>query len=379
MIGSATSMTVMSLGGAPPTRPPILSRTRRAPEVHCTRLCRRVSIPFASVIAVLVMLIGAPAAAQDMEPKAYSASPVGATFLVASGTRSTGSVVTDPTLPVKDIEAGINGLVLGVGTTFGLFGKLALVSAVVPYAWGEVSGMVFEEAQTVTRSGLADTRVKLSVNLAGNPAMRAREFAKAPRRTIVGASATVTAPSGDYDGTKLINLGTNRWSFKPEVGVSVPLGRWDLDAYLGTWLFTQNPDFYPGGLRRSQDPVVSFQAHVSYTFKPRLWLAVDSTWYSGGDAQVEDAPPSGAVNNSRLGATLSLPVGQRQSFKVCTAPGSPCARGRTSGRWASRGNGSSCGRDTLPAPGLMRRALHGGLDGGPAAGVNRQIGTVIPI
>jgi hypothetical protein len=273
------------------------------------------------VIAVLVILIGAPAAAQDMEPKAYSASPVGATFLVAGGTRSTGSVVTDPTLPVKDVEAGINGLVLGVGTTFGLFGKLALVSAVVPYAWGEVSGRVFEETQTATRSGLADTRVKLSVNLAGNPAMRAREFAKAPRRTIVGASVTVTAPSGEYDGTKLINLGTNRWSFKPEGGVSVPLGRWDLDAYLGTWLFTQNPDFYPGGLRRSQDPVVAFQAHVSYTFKPRFWLAVDSTWYSGGDAQVEDSPPSGAFNNSRLGATLSLPVGQRQSFKVSYSSG----------------------------------------------------------
>jgi hypothetical protein len=248
-----------------------------------------------------------------MEPKAYSASPWARrsrrrrhTVHGVRGHRSD--------TPVKDVEAGINGLVLGVGTTFGLFGKLALVSAVVPYAWGEVSGMVFEEAQTATRSGLADTRVKLSVNLAGNPAMRAREFAKAPRRTIVGASVTVTAPSGEYDGAKLINLGTNRWAFKPEVGVSVPRGRWDFDAYLGTWLFTRNADYFPGGLRRSQDPVVAFQAHVSYTFKPRFWLAMDSTWYSGGDAQVEDSPPSGAFNNSRLGATLSLPVGQRQSF-----------------------------------------------------------------
>jgi len=278
---------------------------------------------FAFELAVLVLVLawGTPASAQDMEPKAYSASPVGATFLVASGTRSTGAVVTDPTLPVQDVEAGINGLVLGAGTTFGLFGKLALVSAALPYAWGEVSGLVSEDARTITRSGLADARVKLSVNLVGNPAMRAREFAKAPRRTIVGASVTVTAPSGQYDQTKLINLGTNRWAFKPEAGVSVPLGRWDLDAYVGAWLFTRNPDFYPGGLTRSQDPVVAFQAHVSYTFKPRLWLAVDSTWYSGGDAQVEDGPPSGAFNNSRLGATLSLPVGQRHSFKASYSSG----------------------------------------------------------
>ena len=280
-----------------------------------------VSMKVTFVIAVLAFVTGAPAWAQDMEPKAYSASPVGVTFLVAGGTRSTGSVVFDPTVPIKDVEAGINGVFLGVGTTFGLFGKLVLVSAALPYAWGEISGLVYEEAHTVTRSGLADTRVKLSVNLVGNPAMRAREFAKAPRRTIVGASLMVTAPAGEYDQTKLINLGTNRWAFKPEVGVAVPLGRWDLDAYLGAWLFTQNADYFPGGLTRSQDPVVALQAHVSYTFKPRLWLAVDSTWYTGGDAQVEDNPPTGAVNNSRLGATLSLPVGQRQSFKVAYSSG----------------------------------------------------------
>ena len=267
------------------------------------------------------ILAAAPAAAQDMEPKAYSASPVGVTFLVASASRSTGSVVFDPTLPLRDVDAGINGLVLGVGATFGLFGKLALVSGALPYAWGEISGQVFEDARSITRAGLADTRFKLSVNLIGNDAMRLREYVKAPRRTIVGASLAVAAPSGEYDPTKLINLGNHRWAFKPEVGVAVPLGRWDIDAYLGTWLFTSNDDFFPGGLTRTQDPVVAFQGHVSYTFKPRLWLAVDSTWYSGGSARVEGGDPVGAVSNSRLGATLSLPAGRQQSFKVSYGAG----------------------------------------------------------
>jgi hypothetical protein len=278
-------------------------------------------MPSRSLIACIVLLAAAPAAAQDLEPKAYSASPVGTTFLVAGAARSTGSVVFDPTLPFKDVEAGINGLVVGAGTTFALFGKLALVSGTFPYAWGDISGLVGEEAREVTRAGLADTRVRLSINLLGNPAMRVRDFVKAPRRTIVGASVAVSAPSGQYDSTKLINLGTNRWAFRPEVGVSVPLGRWDLDAYLGAWLFSTNPDFYPGGLTRTQDPVVALQAHVSYTFKPRLWLAVNSTWYAGGDAQVDDGPPSGAVNNSRLGATLSVPTGRQQSFKVSYSSG----------------------------------------------------------
>jgi hypothetical protein len=272
-------------------------------------------------LAGCLLVAASQASAQEMEPKAYSASPVGATFLVGGLARSTGSVVFDPTLPITDVDAAINGAVVGLGTTFGLFGKLALVSGAFPYAWGEVSGQVFEEARRVTRAGLADTRVRLSINLRGNDAMRVREFVKAPRRTIVGTSITILAPTGEYDRTKLINLGNNRWAFKPEVGIAVPKGRWDVDAYAGVWLFTANDDFFPGGLERTQDPVLALQGHVSYTFKPRLWLAVDGTYYSGGAAQVAGGEPTGSVSNSRLGATLSLPAGRQQSFKISYSSG----------------------------------------------------------
>jgi hypothetical protein len=274
------------------------------------------------VIVALIGLFGlGSASAQDLEPKAYSASPIGAAFVVVGLSRSTGGVVFDPSLPFSDVEAKVNGSLLAVGYTFDLFDKLALVTAAVPYAWGDISGKVSEEAREITRSGLADSRVKLSINLAGNPALRTREFVRAPRRTVVGTSLTVTVPSGQYDGAKLINLGTNRWAFKPEAGVAVPLGRWDVDAYAGVWLFTGNDNFYPGGLSRSQDPVVALQGHVSYTFRPRLWVAFDATWYEGGDARVEGGEPGGGMNNSRLGATMSLPLGRSQSFKIAYSSG----------------------------------------------------------
>jgi hypothetical protein len=265
--------------------------------------------------------LAATSAAQDLEPKAYSASPIGAAFLVAGYSRSTGSVVFDPSLPVTDVEAKVNGAMLAAGYTFGLAGRLGLVTVAVPYAWGDISGKVYEEAATVTRSGLTDTRIKLSVNLVGNPAMRLREYVKAPRKTIVGTSVTVVVPDGQYYPDKLINLGTNRWAFKPEVGVAVPKGRWVIDAYLGAWLFTDNADFYPGGKQRSQDPVVSLQGHVSYTFKPRLWAAFDATWYWGGAAEVEGGTPGPAMNNSRLGATVSVPTGKTQSLKFAVSRG----------------------------------------------------------
>jgi hypothetical protein len=274
------------------------------------------------VLALAGVLAGTGAArAQDLEPKAYSATPVGASFLVLGVSRSSGSVLTDPTLPLEDVDARINGVPAAAGYTFGLFGKLALVTVAVPYAWGEVTGLVFEEARSITRSGLTDARAKISINLRGNPAMGLREFVKAPRKTVVGTSLTVTTPTGQYDGAKLINLGTNRWAVKPEIGIAAPKGRWDFDAYFGVWFFADNDDFYPGARTRSQDPVVALQGHASYTFKPRLWAAIDATWYQGGDARVDDGEPSGAMNNSRIGATVSFPMGRHQSLKVAYSSG----------------------------------------------------------
>ena len=113
-------------------------------------------------------------------------------------------------------------------------------------------------------------RLRLSVLLRGAPASTPAEIAKAPRRTILGASLTVSAPTGQFFPDKLINLGANRWAFKPEFAVSHPIGeKWLLDAYAGIWLFTANDSFYPGTALRTQEPMGTFQAHISYNFRAR--------------------------------------------------------------------------------------------------------------
>jgi hypothetical protein len=258
----------------------------------------------ALLAAACLACAAGPVYGQDMEPRAYSASPVGANFLVVAASRSSGSVVFDPALPITDVHADVNGFVLGLGHTFNLFGKLGLASAAVPYVLAHATGKVSENEAEIHRSGLADSRFKLSVNLRGND-----------------ASVVVTAPASQYSSAKLVNLGTNRWSVKPEVGVAVPKGHWDLDAYAGVWIYTENRDFYPGGQRRSQDPVFTLQGHASYTIRPRLWVAGDWTWYRGGSSRVEDGTPSSTLNNSRGGVTLSLPLRARQSLKVAYGSG----------------------------------------------------------
>jgi hypothetical protein len=273
--------------------------------------------------AALLVLVAAAraAAAQELEPRAYSASPVGATFLIGSYTRSTGSILFDPTLPITDVRATVEGAVLGAGRSFGLFGKTTSVAVAIPYAWADLTGRVGGNAASASRVGPADIRIRLAANLLGNPAMTTREFARARRKTILGTSVVVQLPSGRYTNTQLINIGNNRWGFKPEVGVSVPIRRVDADAYVGAWFFTSNDRFYPGDQVRTQDPVLAVQGHVSYTIRPRLWVAADATWYRGGASRVGDGPPSVALENSRAGVTMSVPIGGRYSLKAAYTSG----------------------------------------------------------
>ena len=259
--------------------------------------------------AITALLLTGPAGAQDMEPKAYSASPIDLNYIVASATWSSGSVVFDPTLPISDVQADVDGMVLAIGHSFDLFGDLAMVTAALPYVRADVSGRVQEQAAATSRSGLGDARLRLSVNLRGNPAMTAREFAAAPRRTIVGVSLTVGAPAGQYYPGKVdqcrqqpVGVQTRSWRVDP---VS-PARRRRLPRRVAVHAEQR---LLSGRRRSHQEPVVALQLHVSYTLRPRLWVAGDSTWYSGGRTRVGDGELSTSVNNARAGVTLSVPVG----------------------------------------------------------------------
>jgi hypothetical protein len=180
---------------------------------------------------------------------------------------------------------------------------------------------VGETLGSVDRTGLGDARAKLSVNLLGGRAVGLKEFARVERPTIVGLSLSIAAPTGQYDATKLINLGAHRWAFKPEAGISHRVSSWTIEGYAGVWLFTDNDAFYTGSSIRSQERILTFQSHVSYTFKPRLWVAADGTWYSGGTTTVNGVRKADLQRNSRVGATMSLPIGRWHSLKFSGSTG----------------------------------------------------------
>src|SRR6201987_3930372 len=188
--------------------------------------------------------------------------------------------------------------------------------------------MLEDNERKVYRSGLLDSSFRFSVNLKGGPAMSIKDYLASKQKTILGESLRVVAPTGQYDGTKLVNNGSNRWGFKPEFGYSQRWGHWVLDGYAGIWFFTTNQEFFsrniyfPSIQKQTQQPIGTFEGHLSYDFKPRLWIFLDANFWFGGKTSLNGVQnPATLQRSSRIGATGSVPLTKHQSIKISYSNG----------------------------------------------------------
>jgi hypothetical protein len=256
-----------------------------------------------------------PANAQDLEPRAFSPAPVGLNFAALGYAFSFGNVVLDPALPITDGEADVHSILAGYVRTIDFFGMSGKIDAGVPYvAHGKWKGLVEGVPDSTTRSGFGDPAVRLSVNFIGSPALKLPEFAKRKHGTIVGASFQVRMPLGQYGPTKLINLGTNRWTFKPRIGVSQPIGPWIVEGHGTAWFFTDNPDNF--GNRISQDPLWALDAHFARLFGKGIWASLDFGYIIGGRTSNNGIESISRQESLRGGLTLAVPLARRHSIKL---------------------------------------------------------------
>ena len=250
-----------------------------------------------------------------MDPRSYANVPVGLNFLLAGYGYSWGDVVLDPSVPITNASAKVNTGILGYIRSLDFWGESGTLALVLPYASVSARGDVEGQAASIVRSGYGDLALRMSVNLVGAPALSLPAYRDYRQDVIVGASLLVTAPTGHYYADKLVNIGTNRWSYKPEVGVSKALGSWTLEGALGVTLFTDNDQFFAGSNVRQQDPLYAAQAHLIYNFNPALWAALDMTYYTGGSTSINGVPKADRQQNGRLGATASQALDRYNSLK----------------------------------------------------------------
>ena len=140
-----------------------------------------------------------------------------------------------------------------------------------------------------------------------------KDFAKYQQDTIVGVSLAVTAPGGQYDPSKLVNVGTNRWSIKPEIGISKAWGSLTTEVAAGVFFFTDNNQPFEGNTLK-QDPIYDLQGHLIYSFGSGIWGALDTNYYIGGSTTKDHNMANNLSRIGVLGLRLRFPsVGRTPS------------------------------------------------------------------
>jgi hypothetical protein len=280
------------------------------------------------VVAAAVLLMARLAGAQELNPRAYLITPVGTNVVNLGYSHLAGALDLSGAAPITDAKASADLAALGLYHSLDFFGRSANVAVAIPYAVADFTGTVAEAPEHVQRTGFLDSSLRFSVNLLGGPAMEPKEFLKWRQHVLLGVSLKVVAPTGQYDPTALINLGNNRWAFRPEIGYSQRWDHWVLDGYAAVWFFTENPEFfshnqyYAGARSRTQRPVTAFETHLSYDVRPRLWISLDANFWSGGESSVNGVPDLATYQrSSRIGVTASIPISTRNSIKLSYSDG----------------------------------------------------------
>jgi len=286
------------------------------------RFCKRFALNWSSLWVMIgaVVFVSENVKAQEAEPRAFSNTPIGLNFLIGGYLYAEGKMAFNPDLAIADANFNSNTALLAYVRSFELGGQSAKFDVIVPTSSFSAQGIVNGQPAERQMSGFGDPRFRVSVNLFGAPALSAKDFVSYQQDLIVGVSMQVSAPLGQYDDSKLLNLGFNRWSFKPELGISKAWGPWTFELTPSVLIFSDNKDFF-GGNTFSQAPIYTVQGHILYTFKSGIWMALDALYFAGGHTALNGVRSDNEQINTRVGFTLALPVDRNNSLKLSASTG----------------------------------------------------------
>jgi hypothetical protein len=223
---------------------------------------------------------------------------------------------TNPFDPAHTISPGASldatlGIV-GYARTFSLFDRAAMAALLFPM--GHISGEVTVAGRTFNQSanGFGDPMIEFNLNVIGPPAQK---DIPAVMRYEPGFSvdllADLAVPIGEYDSTRPLNIGQNRWYGRfgmptiLQIGPWVPGERTTLEFLPAVWLFGNNDDYV--GQTMETDPLFQLDAHLTRDITEKLWASLDAAWYYGGKATINDVPGE-KLNNIGVGITLGYQI-----------------------------------------------------------------------
>ena len=276
-------------------------------------------LPLAILTAALLLLprLGH---SQELEPRRWNHIPTGGNFGGLVYAYTFGDIYLIPALKIENATFDLQTIGAKYIRSFELLGKSARIELIQPYQIGHYKGLLNGAPATVDRSGLSDTSVRFAVNLLGAPPLAGKEFAayraSLDSETIVGLGFVLQAPTGQYYEDKLINLGNNRFAFRPQLGVVHNFSsKWGVELTAQSWIFTENDRFYRG-TRLQQAPLIAADASTTYTFRPGLWLAGSVGYAGGGITTVNGRSNHDSQENIGWALNLGIPISRQVAIKL---------------------------------------------------------------
>jgi hypothetical protein len=269
-------------------------------------------------IAAALTAVAAPALAVDDGPRAYFPVPVGTNNLNLLGIFQNSNSSLDPSTAVKGADVNIDVGVLQYTRAFSLGGNASALAVLVPF--GEVRGQAVLSGplgnntlvRNTTSSGLGDISLLGVFGIIGSPAMTRTEYAQFKPGFSLGALAMITAPTGAYDGSKLINLGTNRWAFRFGAPFGWAIGDSYLSPNLTTIEFVPSVTFYTvndapfRAGQSSQDPLFRVEGHLTHNFNRAFWGSIDLTLNTGGKTTTDGKDDNNTKSWMGAGITAGM-------------------------------------------------------------------------
>ncbi len=191
-------------------------------------------------------------------------------------------------------------------------------------------------------SGIAQGDLVLggALGLVGAPSLSLMEYVQHKPGFQAMVAAKLFLPTGDYDPSRMVNLGQNRWTFEASLPISYVLGDTMIDPELMTFeirpvvvIFGDNDDPFGPATVMSQEPIFGVEGHITRNFGNSVWAALDGYYETGGETSFNGVAMGDGLETLALGATLGLvlspSVAMRLSYRELVYSSVPDSSGRT--------------------------------------------------
>lgn len=217
------------------------------------------------------------------------------------------------------------------------FGQTASVIGSLPYVSLEseldIGG---NEIELFDESGFTDPYVQFYTTLVGGKAQDMQTYVRNEPGFVLGTFAAARIPVGQYDASKPVSPGSNRWEWRLGVPMQyikgLPTKQTSFEFVPLVYLFGDNDDGFNGS-HVSQDPLYQFEAHLTHDLNRMFWGSLNILYAFGGETSTHGVSNDDALGYLGSGLTLGARLSPSYGANVTVGTDLKTKNENAEGNW----------------------------------------------